>query len=92
MRTTQKHIDAKIDTINRMTGQPLTYMSKKDGKNIINVGHYHLDKAYGGQQLVQTMNDGGGITCPCGYGRHTKSQMAAILDAFIAGLSAERKG
>lgn len=92
MRTTQKHLDAKIETINRITGQPSTYGTKtKDGGFEINVGHYHLDKAYGGHQLVQTVNDGGGLTCPCGYGRHTKSQMAAILDAFIAGLNAERK-
>lgn len=87
-RVTIKQLEKLVLAINKAANTPLTYMSESDGKRIINIGHYHLDQAYGGIKLVQTDNDGGGIRCVTHSGYTTKSKLYNEMYAFLCGLKA----
>jgi len=79
-------LQAVVARINRMTGSPLTYSDSKPGEKFkANVGHYHLDQAYGGTKLVRTMNEGGGIT-EITHGFNSKRETYELMHAFIRGL------
>ncbi len=86
MRTTLKTLRALIDHLNNITGNPATPWTRKDGKFTANIGNYHLDEAYGGVQLNQMDNEGGGVHCPMGQGFDTKRDLEAKLRAFINGI------
>lgn len=84
-RITDKHLEATVAVINRMTGQPETPYS--DGK--ANVGNYHLDMTNGYVALAQMSNEGGG-TRTIIYG-DTKRNLYKAMHAFIAGLESKPK-
>lgn len=72
--------------LNRATNSPQEYWQKPDDKNNreISVGHWHIDRAYGGYQLCRTSNNRGGCRS---YGGHTSARVcmdriSAMLDAF----------
>jgi hypothetical protein len=85
-RMTVKCLEAKVAIINDMTDSPPEPYAKVDGKYAAQVGCYHLNGAYGGYELQRIMSDGGGVTCPLHTGHVPKRELAAALDAFIAGL------
>ena len=86
-RMTMKYLEARVEYLNKLTDNPLTPWSQnKAGKFRANIGNYHLDGAYGGWQLVQHMNEGGGVTVPLSTGHVSKRELAEKLDAFISGL------
>lgn len=86
-RITEKHLQAAVDRLNRMTNSPMTYSTKQsDGRFKANVGHYHLDFAYGGVKLARVCNDGGGITLPIYMGYETKKEAYYLIHAFIRGV------
>ena len=81
-RITEKHLQAIVDRINRITGSPAApYI---DGK--AQVGNYHLSHAYGGVCLHRMHNDGGGVTSPLSTGHTTNRQLQGLLYAFINGI------
>ena len=83
-RITDKHLQAKIDLLNKITNSPAApYV---DGK--AQIGNYHLSHAYGGVCLHRMFNDGGGVTSPLSTGHVAKRELAGLLDAFIAGINA----
>ena len=89
-RITMKCLEALIQRINRTAKTPLTYCEVNENKSIkkINIGHYHLDSAYGGWKLVQTDNESGGIrTITHGY--ISKKELYYQLLAFISGLESK---
>ena len=76
MRITKKDLEARIKYLNRLTKNPETYMTiKESGERVINIGHYHLDCAYGGYELVQTVNNGGGVRTPLYTGHVTAREL-----------------
>ena len=81
-RITQKMLEAKVDYLNRITGNPRTYST--DGKS--NIGHYHITYAYGGANLAQTTNNGGGIRNVCSGGHITKRDLYERMTAYEYGL------
>lgn len=82
-RITEKHLQAIIDRLNRITGSPAApYV---DGK--AQIGNYHLSHAYGGVCLHRMHNDGGGVSSPLSTGHVTKRELAGLLHAFIAGIN-----
>lgn len=82
-RITDKHIEAIIDRLNKITGSPESpYV---DGK--AQIGNYHLSHAYGGVCLHRMHNDGGGVSSPLSTGHITKRELAGLLHAFIAGIN-----
>jgi hypothetical protein len=81
-RITEKHLQAIVDRLNRITGMPAApYI---DGK--AQIGNYHLSHAYGGVALHRMYNEGGGITSPLSTGHITKRELANLMHAYIAGL------
>ena len=90
MRITEKHIDHLVKTINELTNSPIDYAIKQGDKYLIQVGHYHLDSAYGGHKLVRTMNDKGGIR-EITHGYDSKRELYGKLQAFIRGLETSKE-
>ena len=84
-RITDKHLQAIVDRLNRITGMPAApYI---DGK--AQMGNYHLSHAYGGVALHRMYNDAGGITSPLSTGHITKRELANLMHAYIAGLESK---
>lgn len=82
-RITEKHLQAIIDRLNRITGSPAApYV---DGK--AQIGNYHISHAYGGVCLHRMHNEGGGVSSPLSTGHITKRELAGLLHAFIAGIN-----
>lgn len=82
-RITEKHLQAIVDRLNRITGSPaLPYV---DGK--AQIGNYHISHAYGGVCLHRMHNEGGGVSSPLSTGHITKRELAGLLHAFIAGIN-----
>ncbi len=88
-RITVQNLEAVVARINRIAGTPQEAYSLVDGKYVANIGNYHLSGAYGGYQLHQMMNDGGGIhdVLRCGY--TSKRELYYRLHAFVAGLETQ---
>jgi len=85
-RITEKNLEALARRINQAAGTPETYMTKPaDGSRTINVGHYHVDYAYGGSKFVQTVSDGGGIRTITGS-YAPKRETYELMQAFLNGL------
>ena len=85
-RISIKDLELRVARINKLTGSPATAYTKLDGKFIANIGHYHLDQAYGGIKLVRMYNEGGGIEEITHNGFGTKKELYYQLDAIIIGL------
>mgnify|MGYP000916033009 FL=1 len=91
-RITQKHLDGMVSRLNRLTNSPQTYMSEIDGKRVINIGHFHIDSAYGGVNLVRTCTNGGGISTPIGGGFCTKRELYDKIYSYIRGIELMQEG
>lgn len=88
-RITQRDLEGAVNRLNRITNSPATYSDKQaDGRFKSNIGHYHLDMAYGGVKLARVVNEGGGITCPISMGYETKRNAYNMIHAYIAGIEA----
>ena len=86
-RITDKHLQAKIDWLNKITGSPVApYI---DGK--AQIGCYHLSHAYGGVCLHRMHNESGGVSSPLSTGHITKRELAGLLDAFIKGITLQQE-
>lgn len=86
-RITDKHLAGLVARLNRLAGTPLEYCTKQpDGSIIINVGHFHIDRAYSGYQLVQTTTAGGGVRTVVGSGFVPKRQVYELTYAYLRGL------
>ena len=88
MRITTAHLQAIVDRINRITSSPLTPYTQVDGRNVANIGNYHLSGAYGGHSLCRMQTDSGGLRDVFGCGHIPKSQLADRMHAFMAGYDA----
>ena len=65
-RTTMKQLSNIVERLNMATNNPtVPYASVCDGtgkrKYTAQVGNYNIDQSYGGFQLCQITNDGGGV-------------------------------
>ena len=91
-RITERDLQGMINRLNRVTNSPATYSDKQaDGKFKSNVGHYHLDFAYGGVKLMRTVNESGGVTCPISMGYETKKDAYYMIHAFINGIESTQE-
>ena len=90
-RITEKHLRARLDTINALVGaNPEPYSNLPDGTHQANPGTYCLDQAYGGVKLAQIMNTSGGERDVFGVGYVSKRALYDLLSAFVAGLQARK--
>ncbi len=86
-RITEKHLQAVVDRLNRITNSPAQpYI---DGK--AQIGCYHLSHAYGGVCLHRMYNEGGGVTSPLSTGHIPKRELAGLLYAFISGINTSQE-
>jgi hypothetical protein len=85
-RITIKHLDAKADTINRMTNSPVESSRTVDGNYVANVGNYHISGAYGGYCLHRMVNEGGGVSDVFSCGHVSARELAGLMSAYMAGL------
>lgn len=92
-RITNADLHDRIRTINELSGTPLEpYSRDEESKRIVhNAGCYHLSLAYGGAALHQIDPvSGSGVLDVFRVGHVPKRDLLARLDAFIAGILAER--
>lgn len=62
-RVTKEMLDRQVYSLNKLLDRPLTYFDSPDIKTRkINVGHFHIDTAYGQYSLCETNNARGGVT------------------------------
>jgi hypothetical protein len=89
-RMTNAGLESIAGRINRIQRTPATpYVRGLDGNLKAQIGCYFIDYAYGGVQLCQMVNDGGGVTDVLYSGHIPKRELADRMYAFIYGLSKE---
>jgi len=82
MRITNNDLETLANRINELTNSPKIYSDK----GTIQIGHYYIDGAYGGVQLVRITNDGGAIRTVSQNGYSTKKELYNFMIGFINGL------
>ncbi len=86
--TTIAELEHLVTRINVAAGTPTEqYTRTDDGRCKANPGNYHLSSAYGGHQLCQMVNDGGGarnITSGYVSKRELYYQMRAFLEGMLS--------
>ena len=87
MRITEKNLEMLVESLNKITGSPLTsYTKYKSGKYKANLGNFHLDFAYGGVSLHRMQNLNGGIEDIFQKGHMTKRQLWDLMQDYIRGI------
>jgi hypothetical protein len=89
-RITENHLQAMIDEINAATGSPMEAYTNNGASYISNVGHYHLDSAYGGHSLVRMHNEHGGVKSIID-GFHTKREIFELMRSYLKGIEAGKQ-
>jgi hypothetical protein len=56
-----KQLNNAVEFLNLETGNPTVTWASRDGKMRGQVGNFYVDQSYGGFQLVQVTNEGGGV-------------------------------
>ena len=85
-RITKRDLQAGIDRLNRITGNPMTPWTRdEDDKMTANLGNYHLSQAYGGYCVHQMHNPGGGVNAPVTHGHIPARDCYERLHSFING-------
>ena len=84
-RITQKDLESIVNRINRTANMPMNAYTREGDRNVANVGHYYVSGAYGGVQLLQIVNEAGGVrTITSGY--CPKRELYYQMHAFLRGL------
>ena len=89
-RITQKHLEAKISHLNKITGHTEEIYRYDDTGRIIggNPGTYCLYGAYGGYALHQMASGGGtGVRDVFNVGYVPARQLAELISAYTLGLT-----
>ncbi|MDP3962825.1 MAG: hypothetical protein Q8Q03_03095 [bacterium] len=84
-------LELKAERINTVLKMPLVYCNKEGGGAApykANVGHYHIDGAYGGFSLHQTENEHGGVRNVFGIGHIPARELFNLMAAFLEGVRA----
>lgn len=90
-RVTEKQLNEAIKYLNKLMDTPVERHTFKDGKYRANIGNYHLDCAYGGYMLVQTVTEGGGIRNVSNGGYGTKRELLSFIHAYRDGILAQKE-
>lgn len=96
-RITQKDIDGALRGLNLWAGlEPheadgTVYRYRADGTGEWIIGRYYAMGAYGGWQLVQVINEHGGVRAVSG-GYVSRRELLGIIRAYREGMAAGRAG
>ena len=87
-KITHKHLQAKVDYLNQLTGSNPEPYTRTDGKSSANVGNYRISGAYGGVSLHRMVCNSEGLrdVFSCGY--VTKHKLCGLIDAYARELEA----
>lgn len=85
-RITDKHLEALVLQLNKLTNSPITSYSVHNGRHVANIGNYHLSHAYGGVCLHRMHTEGGGVSTPLLSYHSPKRELYSALHAFIDGI------
>ncbi len=85
-RITDSMLEARVRRLNELTGSPLTPWSTVDGKNVANIGNFHLSHAYGGVCLHRMVNESGGARTPIISYHTTKRHLFDLINAYMDGI------
>lgn len=89
MRISIKDLELRISYLNRITGSPETYSTPNEGKFKANIGHYHLDRAYGGCALHRVDNESGGVDDISRIGYASRKDLYNWINTYISGIQAK---
>lgn len=86
-RITNADLNGVVARLNRITKSPETYSTETaTGGFRADIGHYHIDSAYGGVKLVRTINTSGGERSVSTQGYGTKRELYEWVQTFISGI------
>lgn len=86
-RITEAHLKAKVEWLNKMTGNPTDPYARDDSGHLkANIGNYHISHACGGVCLHQMVNEGGGVRDIFNCGHITKRDLAERISAYMLGI------
>jgi len=92
MRITETMLKAKVQYLNKITGNALDpYRKNAQGKLVSNIGNYHISFAYGGVSLEQMTNEQGGVRSVFSTGHISKRELFNRLCAYIQGIEEGRQ-
>jgi hypothetical protein len=89
MRITNKHLENAINELNQATGNACQAWEKTESGYTANIGCYTLAGAYGGYQLQQIVNGGGGVHDVFSVGYVSKRELYNLIRAMIQGVNAK---
>ena len=81
-------LQACVDYLNELTGQPALPWTQTENGLKANVGNYHISGAYGGFCLYQMTNEYGRVTTPLFWWHGPKRKLFNALNAFIEEIEA----
>ena len=81
MRISNKMIEGRIKWLNKMTNNPETPWTRKDGKLKQNKGNFHIDSAYVGVALYQQCESGARDVLRVGH--RPKREMYDLINAYM---------
>lgn len=79
-------LEARVRRLNELTGSPMSPYSTIDGRNVANIGNFHLSYAYGGVCLHRMANESGGVRTPIISYHTTKRELYDLINAFMDGI------
>tara|TARA_R110002020_G_scaffold393414_1_gene603675 strand:- start:387 stop:647 length:261 start_codon:yes stop_codon:yes gene_type:complete len=83
-RITLSDLANRLSDLNELKGTPSKPYSPSNTGIKSNVGNFHLSQAYGGCNVHQMVNDGGGIKEPAGGGHVTKRECLERINSLFA--------
>ena len=90
-RITKGFLESRIESLNCLLKRPCDPWTRIDGKNVANIGNFHLSQAYGGFELHEMSNKGGGVHDTFRCGHVPARELFNRLTAFIAGIELARR-
>ena len=92
-RITDKHLQASVDRLNRLTNSPAKpWAAGSDGQPAAQLRNSHLSFCNGGVCVHRMHNASGGVSTPCLPYHTTRRETYTALQAFIGGIEFAKHG
>jgi len=85
-----KDLENMVSRLNDELNTPQNPWGEEGGKMVANVGCFHLSQAYGGVDLHQMSNTGGGVRDVFFSGHVTKRKLFASIRGMLTGIEHAR--
>jgi hypothetical protein len=87
-RITDKDLEQLVKELNELTGNPVepSYLDPELGHYRSNVGHYFIDRGYGGVRLGRITNLGGAMHAVLSNNYKPKRELWNTMRAFVQGI------